>query len=658
MSAIPGNLARVPTMLASNIQLGAINRTGVDVVELQQQLASGERIARPSDDVIGTGALSVVEDRLEKRDQSLRNLEHGRGTLDTLDAALGDMSSILLEAKGVASSQIGVGSDAATRESQASVIDAMLLELTNIGNRRYQLIHLFGGDRTDAPPFEELLGGVRYAGEDGGLRTDLPVSRAIPLTIPGSEAFGAVSVRQEGRIDLDPAVTMDTRLADVNGARGLGVAPGAINVDVDGTDMVVDLTEVHTVGDVVETLQEALQSVDPNITVGIGADRGIEINSPFATVTISDQAAPSTAADLGLAGSFSPPDATGGDLDARITDLTRLDQLLNAAAPLGSLRLENLGRVREVDLDSLETVQELRNAVRGLEIGIRVEINEDGTALDFVNEVSGGWMSIGEVAGGSAAATLGVRTFDRATELAVFNDGRGVDVVSGNVDPVSGDPDPARDVDFSIVTKGGTEVDVDLAGAITVGDVIDAIDAAAGAAGLAPGALTADLATDGNGLVLTDLTNGGSGTTRVLARNGSFAAEDLGIRGETEGATLAGEDRARVAADGIFTRLIRLRDALRTNDERGIVLAGEGLDSDISRVAEVRAEVGVRSRRLSTATDREEDLRILDQSLRSDIRDLDFTEAAVRFSLLQQQLQAGLSSASRLVQLSLLDFLR
>lgn len=658
MSAIPGNLSRVPTMLAANIQLGAINRTGVDLVTLQQQLASGERIARPSDDVIGTGALSVLEDRLEKRDQSLRNLEHGRGTLDTLDAALGDMSSILLEAKGVASSQIGVGSDEATRESQASVIDAMLLELTNIGNRRYQLIQLFGGEQTNTPPFEDLLGGIKYAGGEGGLQTDLPVSRAIPLTLPGSDAFGAVSIRQEGRVDLDPAVTMDTRLQDVNGARGLGVALGAVNVDIDGTDIVVDLSQAHTVGDVIERLQADLQAVDPNITVSMGSAKGISVNSPFATVTITDQAAPSTAADLGLDTTFAPPNGTGGDLDARLTDLTRLDELLNAVAPLGTIRLENLGQIRELDLDSMQTVQELRNEVRGLNIGVRVDINEDGTALDFVNEVSGGWMSIGEVAGGSAASILGVRTFDLGTKLDVFNDGLGVGIESGNTDPLTGAPDPARDVDFTIVTKDGTEVDVDLAGAITVQDVLDAIDAAATTAGIAPGALLAGLAPVGNGLVITDTTNGGTGTTEVLQRNGSFAADDLGIRGSTDGATLAGEDRAQVAADGIFTRLIRLRDALRGNDARGITLAGEGLDEDISRVAEVRAEVGVRSRRLSTATQREEDLRILDQSLRSDIRDLDFSEAAVRFSLLQQQLQAGLSSASRLVQLSLLDFLR
>jgi flagellin-like hook-associated protein FlgL len=40
------------------------------------------------------------------------------------------------------------------------------------------------------------------------------------------------------------------------------------------------------------------------------------------------------------------------------------------------------------------------------------------------------------------------------------------------------------------------------------------------------------------------------------------------------------------------------------------------------------------------------------------VQDLDFTEAAIRFTQLQQQLQAGLATAARTSALSLLDFLR
>jgi flagellin-like hook-associated protein FlgL len=44
-------------------------------------------------------------------------------------------------------------------------------------------------------------------------------------------------------------------------------------------------------------------------------------------------------------------------------------------------------------------------------------------------------------------------------------------------------------------------------------------------------------------------------------------------------------------------------------------------------------------------------------SLRSEVQDLDYTEAALRFAALQQQLQAGLLIAQRVNSLSLLDFL-
>ena len=134
--------------------------------------------------------------------------------------------------------------------------------------------------------------------------------------------------------------------------------------------------------------------------------------------------------------------------------------------------------------------------------------------------------------------------------------------------------------------------------------------------------------------------------------------EDLGILGEGTGAVLAGTDQAQVAADGLFTHLAALRDALLTNDEAGIAFATEQLDVDTLLVAEARAEVGVRSRRVTDSLAREEDRSIQDQSLRSTLRDLDFTEAATRFALLQQQLQASMATIGQTQQLSLLDFLR
>jgi flagellar hook-associated protein 3 FlgL len=94
------------------------------------------------------------------------------------------------------------------------------------------------------------------------------------------------------------------------------------------------------------------------------------------------------------------------------------------------------------------------------------------------------------------------------------------------------------------------------------------------------------------------------------------------------------------------------------DDESGIAFATEQLDDDTLRAAEARAEVGVRSRRITDSLAREEDRSVQDQALRSNVRDLDFAEAATKFALLEQQLQASMATISRTQQLSLLDFLR
>ncbi|MEM7228262.1 MAG: flagellin [Planctomycetota bacterium] len=669
MSSIPNNLARVPQILSNQVIRSSLLRTQQALLRSEVQLASGFQVNRPSDDAAAASAISVLDDVIERRDQRLRNLAHADAVMNNLDAALGDVSNLLLEAKGIASSQIGLGSTPETRESQAAVIDAMLNEVFNIANRQYQDIHFFGGSQTDTQPMEDLLGGIRYRGQGSGMITDLGIAREFPITLSADAAFGAMSSRIEVARDLNPSLTGDTRLDDVNGAIGFGVRLGSIFANVNGNQVTIDLGNAHTLADTATMLQDAIQQeLDTNFpgeTIAVQIDpvlgQGLEITtSAGATVTFSDISAEATAADLGLTQTFSGGTTTvAGDLNAQITGQTLIQSLDGLTSPLGSVRLENGGQRRDLDLSSATTVQDIMNAVEGLNLGIRVEISEVGDRLNFVNELSGSAMSIGEVAGGKAATELGVRTFALDTSLDLFNSGLGVDIVAGSVNPVTGLADPDRDKDFQITLKDGRSFDVDLAGALTVGDVLSMINTAATNAGVVTGAgleFVARLASDGNGIVMEDNTVGTM--TTVASMNGSFAAENLGILGNEVSAIFAGEDRASVQVDGVFTRLINLRDALMRDDERGITFAGDRLDADIDRVARARATVGVRANRVTTTVNRQEDLRIQDQALRSEVRDLDFTEAAIQFTALQQQLQAALATAGQVTSLTLLDFLR
>lgn len=662
MSAMSSVFGRVPNLLASQMVLGSITRTNNDLLGLQMKLASGRDLVRASDNPVGASTVAVLDDVLERREQRLRNLSEGSAILNTMDSALGDVGDLLLEAKSVGLSQIGVGSDADTRRNQALVIDSILESMQGIGNRNHRGVHYFAGNAIGEAPFEGLLNGIQYQGSGDGLLNDSGLGASTPITMSGERAFGSVSARLEGDRNLDPDALPDTRLSDLNGARGLGVSRGSVSVAINGTVVEVDLSDAATVEDVRSRVEAAIQTVDAGATVTIDAATGDRFRiTPTAgvTVDIADSDEGTTAADLAIEGSWSlGNEVSGANLDPRLTWTTPVSALDGVTVPLGSLEITNAGQTRVVDLSGVETLQDLRNTIDQLDLGVRIEIADSGDRLQFRNELSGGAMSIGEVVGSSTAAELGIRSFAPSTRLDDFNDGRGVGIVSGSVDPVTGLADPARDLDFNVELGDGRSFDVDLAGAETVKDVITTMNAAATAAGIAvPGEFSAGLRTSGNGLLLTDGTSL-SGPISVTSLNNSSAAEDLGIQGTRSSASFAGQDRATVAVDGVFSHLIALRDALMADDDAGISFATGKLESDIARAAEARAEVGVRAQRVEAATIREEDLRVQDFSLKSTIQDLDVTAAAIRFSQLQQQLQAGLSTAGRITNLTLLDFLR
>ncbi len=658
MSTIPTAFARVPNLLSSRMMMGNLTRTNSSLMGLQSQLATGIRVMRPSVDPVAASTITSLDFMIEQRAQHLRNLNHADSLLATIDQSLGDISDLILEAKGIGLSQIGVGSDAETRANQAQVVDSILQSLADIANREQGGIHFFGGQAVSTDPMAELNGFYRYVGFGDSMQTDLGMAAGVGVTISAESALGAMSARVRGTADLDPRLESSTRISEIRGARGLGIELGSLRADVNGVELVIDLSGADTIGDVRAILQNELKTVDVFASVSLGGG-ALQVTPSLGPITFSDLDGGTVAEDLGLLGSYIPGATSSGlDLDPELTELSSIASLPGVTLPMGSIRIENGGQVRVVDLSEVTTVGELFSAVDELQIGVRAEIDEDGRRINFRNELSGAHLSISEVAGGDTATQLGIRSLSGSTLLSDFNDGRGVGTVSGGFDPVTGLPDPSLDLDFEITLSDGTSFGVDISGATTVSDVLDAINAAAADQGIpVPGSFSADLMADGNGIELRDQL-GGSGNLGVTRLNNSTAASDLGILGEGTGAVLAGTDQAQVAADGLFTHLAALRDALLTNDEAGIAFATEQLDADTLLVAEARAEVGVRSRRVTDSLAREEDRSIQDQSLRSTLRDLDFTEAATRFALLQQQLQASMATIGQTQQLSLLDFLR
>ncbi len=683
MTIIPPNLTRVPSFYGSALALSNIGRNNVALLRVSEQINTGRAITRVSDDIVKSAAIGVLDDRLERSQQQQRNLQHAQSSLNILDSTLDEASTLAHEARTISSDQVSLTSSAAERASQAVVVDQMLSSLLNIANRQSVAGYVLGGTITSRAPVEGFLGYYRYRGENNnGLTTDIDQASSVPITL-GPTALTGLSSRVRSNVDLDPQLTTGALLADLRGARGVGVTLGTIEMSINsGTRIPVDLQGADTVQDVLDRITASIRQyeTDNSATVlgpgGLGVSGGGLSMDIVGTNSIQffDVGNGITSQDLGLttvpAAAFSAASGVGQDLGVRLTMRSPVSSLAGVTGPLGTIRITNAGHTQVVDLSGAQTIEDVKTIMEGANLGIRVLINDAGTGIDVLNEVSAGKrnaLSISEVAGGDTATRLGIRSLMADTRISEFNFGRGVSIVDGVRDPVSGVLSAPLNTDMTITLgdTAGTPITIDFTpGDMTsVQTVLDAmnsqIQTQLAAAGMAPTTLVAGLASDGNGIMLTQ-DPGLPNQVQVAPNNNSQAAAELGLLGGVWNSTfhtLVGTDNAQVRVDSLFSHLVDLRDSLTANDVSGIGFAGADIEAATDSMVETRGMVGGFAQRVEGAITRETDRSVLDEATRSQLRDVDFTEAATRFSMLQTQLQASLRTTALTQQLSILDFL-
>lgn len=316
------------------------------------------------------------------------------------------------------------------------------------------------------------------------------------------------------------------------------------------------------------------------------------------------------------------------------------------------LLIHNGGEQFVISLVSAVTVEDLLNILNGSGAGVLAQINAAGTGIDVRSTLSGTDFSIGEN-GGSTATELGIRSLTRETRLDQLNHGRGVNTIDGN--------------DFIIQRKDGTRLEFDVSAAQTIGDVLDLINNHP--ANQDPATqVVAQLATFGNGIELVTVDTATDAAFRVERTTLSLAAIDLGLvpKGEDQSEpaavgmgveTITGRDVNPLEVKGVFTALVRLREALESSDLREVERAMGLLDDALLDFNFARAELGARQRTLDVMQTRLETEDVLLQQALSDEIDTDLIEAISQFTGRQAALEAALALAARTLQVSLLNFL-
>jgi len=649
MSIVGVGMGSIPNSLIASQNTTNVNTLMQSLQQLDQEVSTGVAFTMPGQNPTATAAILPLQQNISQQTTYQNSLTTDLGFLNTTDTSLQTVSTSLDQANSLLLAGIGSTATPAENQAAATQVGSIISGLVNVANSTFEGQYLFGGSESKQPPFQVTSSGsILYTGNQASINSQVSSGLVVANNISGVTAFGAISTPIGS--DLNPAVTSQTDLSDLNNGRG--VPAGSIQVTLTptsgpATTETINLSQAQTVGDVQQDIQNAFPA--GAVTVGISASPpadSLTISAASGTVAVSDLNGGSTAKSLGIAGAAAPSIA-GGDLNPTLSLLTPLAALNGGAGvdTTDGLIITDGTDQQTVSLTGDTTVQDMLNSLQAADPNLMVGINAAGNGLAISTRLSGANFSIGEN-GGTTATDLGIRTMTGSTLLSSLNSGQGVPVTAtdsgGNLEPA----------DLDITLRSGSTVDVNLAGATTVQDVLNDINA------VDPGTLVASLNSVGNGISIVDNDGSSTGPLTIASNSVSTALGLAGTQSSTDPTQpLVGTDVNPQQANGVFNLLLQLQSALQSNNNTELTNLQPQLQQELARVSTVQGSVGSQQQLLtqvqSQATSNQTSL----QSALSNVQDVNLATAITQLTQIQTSLQATLQTAASSMQLSIFSYL-
>lgn len=652
MTLLPIGLSRVSEPLKSQRLLYQLSADQSALLKKFDQLSSGLRVTRVSDDPAAAGRAIVLQRGIARSEQLTRNAGVAESYYSATDQALGRLDDLLIEARATTVQGAQTVLSADERLTLAETIERTIDGVISTGNAMFREHQLLSGVLGQGDSLTRSQDSVVFRGNDATAQAFIGGgSLTHPIGVTGTQSLGLASTIVAGTA-IGPAVDSQTRMVDLRG--GLGVEAGVLRVSDGGNWVDVDFRFAATMGDVVATLQ-SVNLGGRSLTAQVQPD-GLSVGYADGlpgTLAIADAAGSRMAEQLSLSnpmGTSSPPLVAAG-LSPRLTLTTPLAQLAGGSGidVSAGIRIERGGETFVIDLSSAETVGDVLVAINRSPGDLRAEIDPERGAIHLRALRSGVDYSIGEN-GGQAASLLGIRSSTGATLLSDLDRGRGI-----SLDPLGSD--------LIIVRPDGTELAVELEGALTIDDVIDRI--ASHPLNQDTDRVVAALRSGGNGIELS--APDGVGPLIVRVGGSSQAAVQLGLvpAGETQSVgqsqggnqVLAGVDYRPREAGGTIDTLVRLADALRTGDVHEIERLQKRMDEDLDRSVRTRGRVGIWTQNLERLRSMAEDEVVSLKGQLSNEIDADLTTVISEITQKQASIEASLRLIGQMANLSLLNYL-
>ena len=175
---------RIASANAFDASLAQLQRRQKALSEAQEQLTSGKRVLRASDDPAAAAAAERALSAASRSDAQRRALDASRVATQLTESALGEAGELLQQAREMLVSAGNISQTDADRGRLGDLMRGLRADLYALANRRdSDGRYLFGGQGSDGPPLLDGPGGVSFNGTPG--QTHTAAGPASPLSVDG-----------------------------------------------------------------------------------------------------------------------------------------------------------------------------------------------------------------------------------------------------------------------------------------------------------------------------------------------------------------------------------------------------------------------------------------------------------------------------------------
>ncbi|GAB6152519.1 flagellar hook-associated protein FlgL [Desulfosporosinus burensis] len=179
---------RITNKMMTQDLLRNLEATQGRMSQIQNQMSSGYRITRPSDDPVGIQNALRMKSNISAVEQWKSNVDEALGLMDTTDGTLADMTSMLQRVKDLAVQGSNGTLSENDRKSIALEVRQITEQLGMLANTKIGSRFIFSGTATDKEPVT-TDGTWQWKGNSEDVKFEVGNNLSLPISVDGKSLF-------------------------------------------------------------------------------------------------------------------------------------------------------------------------------------------------------------------------------------------------------------------------------------------------------------------------------------------------------------------------------------------------------------------------------------------------------------------------------------